>query len=90
MLGGLGMSLIIGRDDIVINSKDNRKGVVKSIYRELNIAIVEFANSTEKVTLDNLIVLKAQDSGEHKSRNIFKKLMRKVKKLIHRFRVVIK
>ena len=84
------MSLIIGRDDIVINSKDNRKGVVKSVYRELNIAIVEFVNSTEKVTLDDLIVLKVQNSGEHKSRNIFIKLMRKVKKLIHRFRVVIK
>ena len=82
------MSLIIGRDDIVINSKDNRKGVVKSVYRELNIAIVEFVNSTEKVTLDDLIVLKVQNSGEHKSRNIFIKLMRKVKKLIHRFRVV--
>ena len=73
------MSLIIGRNDIVINSKDNRKGVVKSIYRELNIAIVEFVDSTEKVTLDNLIVLKAQNSGEDKSLNIFKKLMRKVK-----------
>ena len=81
------MSLIIGQNDFVINSKDNRKGVVKSIYRELNIAIVEFSNSTEKVTLDNLIVLKAQNSGEDKS-HIFKKLMRKVKNLIHRFRVV--
>lgn len=80
------MSLIIGRDSIVINSKDNRKGVVKSIYRELNIAIVEFANSTEKITLDNLIVLTAQDSGEDKSLNIFKKLMRKIKNLIHRLK----
>lgn len=82
------MSLIIERDDVVINSKDNRKGVVKSIYRELNVAVVEFIGSTEKVTLDNLIVLKAQDSGEDKSRNIFFKLMRRVKNLIHRSRVV--
>lgn len=80
--------LIIERDDVVINLKDNRKGVVKSVYRELNVAIVEFSNSTEKVTLDNLIVLRVQDSGENKSLNIFTKLMRKVKKLIHRFRVV--
>lgn len=80
--------LIIELDDIVINLKDNRKGVVKSVYRELNVAIVEFINSTEKVTLDNLIVLKVQNSGEYESLNIFTKLMRKVKKLIHRFKVV--
>lgn len=82
------MSLIIGRDDIVINSKDNRKGVVKSVYRELNIAIVDFTGSTEKVTLDNLIVLRTHDSGENESQSIIHKLIRKVKKLIHRFRVV--
>ncbi len=80
--------LIIERDDIVVNLKDNRKGVVKSVYRELNVAIVEFINSTEKVALDNLIVLRVQDSGKNESLNIFTKLMRKVKKLIHRFRVV--
>lgn len=82
------MDLIVERDDIVINSKDNRKGVVKSVYRELNVAVVEFMGSTEKVTLDNLIVLKTQESGEDKSLNIFSKLMRRVKNLIHRFRVV--
>lgn len=81
------MKLIIERDDKVYNLLDDRIGVVQSVYRELNIAIVKFDNSTEKVTLDNLVVLDQDDNpGENEDEDIIDKLMRKVKKLIHRFK----
>lgn len=81
------MKLIIERDDKVYNLLDDRKGVVQSVYRELNIAIVKFDNSTEKVTLDNLVVIDRDDnSGENEDEDFLSKLIHKGKKLIHRFK----
>lgn len=81
------MRLIIEQGDNVYNLKDDRKGVVQSVYRELNKAIVKFDNSTEKVTLDNLVVINQDDnSGENEDEDIIDKLINKGKKLIHRFK----
>lgn len=81
------MRLIIEQGDNVYNLKDDRKGVVQSIYRELNVAIVRFDNSTEKVTLDNLVVINQdENSGENEDEDIIDKLINKGKKLIHRFK----
>jgi tRNA(Ile2) C34 agmatinyltransferase TiaS len=79
------MKLIIERDDKVYNLLDDRKGVVQSIYRELNKAIVKFDNSTEKVTLDNLVVID-DNSGENEDEDFLSKLIHKGKKLIHRLK----
>lgn len=81
------MRLIIEQGDNVYNLLDDRKGVVQSVYRELNKAIVKFDNSTEKVTLDNLVVINQDDnSGENEDEDIIDKLINKGKKLIHRFK----
>jgi tRNA(Ile2) C34 agmatinyltransferase TiaS len=79
------MKLIIERDDKVYNLLDDRKGVVQSVYRELNKAIVKFDNSTEKVTLDNLVVID-DNSGENEDEDFLSKLIHKGKKLIHRLK----
>ena len=80
------MKLIIEQNDKVYNLKDDRKGVVQSVYRELNLAIVNFDNSTEKVTLDNLVVIDHDNnSGENEDEDFLDKLIHMGKKLIHRF-----
>jgi hypothetical protein len=80
------MKLIIEQNDKVFNLLDNRKGVVKSVYRELDLAIVEFENSIEKVTLDNLVVIDYQNSGENEDEDFLDILIGKFKNLIHRFK----
>jgi hypothetical protein len=81
------MRLIIEQNDRVHNLLDNRKGVVQSVYRELNVAIVRFENSTEKVTLDNLVLINQdENSGENEDEDIIDKLIRKIKNFIHRFK----
>ena len=78
------MKLIIEQGDNIYNLKDDRKGIVQSVYRELNLAIVNFENSIEKVTLDNLVVINHDDnSGENE--DFLDKLIGKGKKLINRF-----
>jgi hypothetical protein len=79
------MRLMIEQGDNVYNLKDNRKGVVQSIYRELNLSIVKFDNSTEKVALDNLVLINQDEkSGENEDKSI--NLISKVKKFIHRLK----
>lgn len=79
------MRLIIEQNDKVYNLKDDRKGVVQSVYRELNLAIVKFDNSTDKVALDNLVVID-DNPGENEDEDFLDKLIHMGKKLIHRLK----
>ena len=76
------MKLIIEQDDIVYDLATDRKGVVQSVYRDLGKAIVKFSDSTDKVSIDNLVVLDNQQDDNSEVENdkgFIEKLIDKIK-----------